>query len=83
MPTGSLASCVTAAGAFDLSGNASEWTSTKTGETKTTPNYNIYQLHGGSFLSPSTGLECSISLAPRAAENALFDSVGFRCCKDP
>jgi hypothetical protein len=82
-PTGSLAACTTAAGAFDLSGNVTEWTSTKTGETKTNPNFNIYQLHGGSFLSPAIGLECSIDLAPRAAENAILDSVGFRCCKDP
>lgn len=81
--TGSLAACISENKAFDLSGNATEWTSTKTGETKTNPNYSIYQLHGGSFLSPSLGLQCNISLAPRAAENAILDSVGFRCCLDP
>jgi formylglycine-generating enzyme required for sulfatase activity len=74
---------VSEGGAFDLSGNATEWTSTKTGETKTNPNFDIFQLHGGSFLSPSIGLECAIDLAPRAAENAILDSVGFRCCKSP
>jgi hypothetical protein len=83
VPTGSLASCATAAGAFDLSGNLTEWTSTQTGETKTSPNYRIFQLHGGSYLSPDIGLSCTISLAPRAAENALLDDIGFRCCKDP
>jgi hypothetical protein len=83
LSTGSLPGCVSVAGAFDLSGNVTEWTSSKTGETKTNPNFNIYQLHGGSYLSPSIGLECVISLAPRAAENAILDSIGFRCCKDP
>ena len=83
LPTGSLAGCQTGGRIFDLSGNASEWTSTKTGETNTDPSHDIYQLHGGSYLSPEAGLACAIELAPRAAENAVLGNIGFRCCADP
>ncbi|MCC6215684.1 MAG: SUMF1/EgtB/PvdO family nonheme iron enzyme [Polyangiaceae bacterium] len=83
LATGTLAACTSADGAVDLSGNATEWTSTKTGETGGTPNRDIYQLHGGSYLSPSAGLECSIDLAPRAAANAILANIGFRCCRSP
>ncbi len=83
LPTGSLTDCKTADEVFDLSGNASEWTSSKTGETNTDPVRDIYQLHGGSYLSPEDGLACDIELAPRAADNAVLGNVGFRCCADP
>lgn len=83
VPTGSAPECVTPTGLFDLSGNATEWTSTKTGETNTDPVRSIYQLHGGSYLSPEAGLQCDIALAPRAGQNTILDNVGFRCCADP
>ncbi|MCB9605480.1 MAG: SUMF1/EgtB/PvdO family nonheme iron enzyme [Polyangiaceae bacterium] len=83
LPTGSLAMCKTADDVFDLSGNATEWTSTKTGATNEMPPQDIYQLHGGSYLSPGLGLSCNIDLAPRAGQKAILQNIGFRCCKDP
>ncbi|MFO0590410.1 MAG: MopE-related protein [Polyangiaceae bacterium] len=80
-PTGSLPMCVVSgATVYDLSGNAAEWTSTQT-NAAAAPN-RIFQLHGGSYLSPSLGLACTIELAPRAAEQTLLPNIGFRCCKD-
>ena len=81
LPTGQLAACVvTGATLFDLSGNVAEWTTTQT-NVAAAPD-RIFQLHGGSYLSPSLGLACTIELAPRAAEKTLLPNIGFRCCKD-
>ncbi len=81
LPTGQLAACVvTGATLFDLSGNAAEWTTTQTNVAPAPDR--IFQLHGGSYLSPSLGLACTIELAPRAAEKTLLPNIGFRCCKD-
>lgn len=81
LPTGQLAACVVAgAQVFDLSGNAAEWTTTQTNALPAPGR--IFQLHGGSYLSPSLGLACTIELAPRAAEATLLANIGFRCCKD-
>ncbi|MCC6213838.1 MAG: SUMF1/EgtB/PvdO family nonheme iron enzyme, partial [Polyangiaceae bacterium] len=66
----------------DLSGNVTEWTSTQTGSVPGSPPTPIYQLHGGSYLSPAGGLMCTIGLAPRAAANAVLENVGFRCCRN-
>lgn len=83
LPTGELAQCKTTDDIFDLSGNATEWTSTKTGATNEAPPQDIYQLHGGSYLSPNIGLSCDIDLAPRAGEKAILQNIGFRCCRTP
>ena len=83
LPTGSLSDCKTADEVFDLSGNAAEWTSSQTGQTNTDPARDIYQVAGGSYLSPAEGLACEIELAPRADENAVLGNIGFRCCADP
>ena len=80
LPTGALDGCVTASGLFDLSGNATEWTSTDT--TGLGGSSAIYQLHGGSYLAPAEGVACSIALAPRAAPATILPTVGFRCCAD-
>ena len=83
LTTGELIGCVTATSIFDLSGNAAEWTSTLKGTTSGTTSYDIYELFGGSYLSPSGGLSCDIPLVPRASENAVLDNIGFRCCRNP
>ncbi len=83
LPTGSLLECKSESDLYDLSGNAAEWTSTRTGSTNEVPPQDIYQLHGGSYLSPSLGLSCDIELSPRAGEKAILPNIGFRCCADP
>jgi hypothetical protein len=81
LPTGSLATCDTTAGIFDLSGNVAEWSSTQTNGAATPDR--IFQLHGGSYLAPELGLACTIELAPRALEVTLLPNIGFRCCYQP
>ncbi|MEZ4295238.1 MAG: MopE-related protein [Polyangiaceae bacterium] len=79
--TGTLAACtVTGTQVTDLSGNVTEWTSTQTNADPAPGR--IFQLHGGSYLSPGLGLACTIELPPRAAESTLLPNIGFRCCKD-
>ncbi len=79
--TGSLATCQTAEQVFDLSGNVAEWTATQTNLPELTPD-RIFALGGGSYLSPTLGLACTIELVPRALETTLLANIGFRCCKD-
>lgn len=79
--TGSLAMCVVGdPGAFDLSGNVAEWTSSQTNADPAPDR--IFQLHGGSYLSPKLGLACSMDLEARAAEGTLLPNIGFRCCRE-
>jgi hypothetical protein len=80
LSTGTKSGCVVGdPGLFDLSGNVAEWTSTQTNAAA--PPDRIFQLHGGSYLSPELGLACSIDLAPRAEETTLLANIGFRCCR--
>ncbi len=79
VPTGSLAACVSGAGPRDLSGNVTEWTRTQTNAAAAPDR--IFQLHGGSYLSPSLGLACTMELPARAAEGTLLPNIGFRCCR--
>ncbi|MFO0681502.1 MAG: SUMF1/EgtB/PvdO family nonheme iron enzyme [Sandaracinus sp.] len=77
LPTGSLASCETAEGALDMSGNVKEWTSDRQGTSATgTP---IYVVRGGSFESPELGLTCQTVLS-QATADTLLPGLGFRCC---
>ena len=80
-PTGSFASCVTADGIFDLSGNVAEWSDKVDGQTTGNPTYDIMALHGGSYLTPSNGLNCKFDFDV-ISTNAVLPSLGFRCCKD-
>lgn len=77
--TGDLAMCMTMSGSYDLSGNVTEWTSTQT-NASVAPD-RIFQLHGGSYLSPQLGLACKMDLPARAAEQTLLPNIGFRCCR--
>jgi hypothetical protein len=77
--TGALAMCMAMSGTFDLSGNVTEWTRTQT-NVAAAPN-RIFQLHGGSYLSPQLGLACTMELPARAAEQTLLPNIGFRCCR--
>ena len=76
--TGSLAACVAAPGALDLSGNLKEWTNEITGQT--TGGTNIAVLRGGAYDSPAAGATCDFRTS-RAAVNVLEPSYGFRCCR--
>jgi len=74
LATGALAACVSADGAFDLSGILEASTSEK-------PNVSedIYVLRGGSYLTPQPGMSCQTNLA-RSRSDTLLANVGFRCC---
>ena len=76
-----LSGCATALGIHDLSGNASEWTSTVTGNTGAPQNLSIYMTKGGSYKTPALGLTCQFTLS-RFASNAILPELGFRCCDD-
>ena len=78
LPAGSVASCASAAGVFDMSGNAKEWTDDLQG---TAGSQNIYAVRGGSYESPEYGLTCQTRLSQAIATTAL-PSLGFRCCSD-
>lgn len=73
--TGSLASCKTPAGVFDMSGNAEEWVT----------DGNAAALVGGSLYSSSPQeLSCEESIRRIDAPDELpvTESIGFRCCRD-
>jgi len=67
--------CVSSAGAFDMSGNLKEWTSTQT-----TPG--SFNVRGGSYDSVAGGLACDFDFVS-ATSTFTFANLGFRCCSDP
>lgn len=67
---GSFPECVSAAGAFDMSGNATEWDAAG-------------ELRGASATDGERG-RCSEKASPeRASARRSLGDVGFRCCADP
>ncbi len=62
--------------AYDLSGNAKEWTSTNPAGGGVE-----YRLMGGSYNNPSGGIRCDF-LFTVAEPDFHFPNVGFRCCAD-
>ena len=81
MPTGSIAACVSAAGVYDLSGNAKEWTDDVRGTTGPPDDTPIAVVRGGGYDSPAPGLTCGFDLS-RAAITLHDATIGFRCCSD-
>jgi hypothetical protein len=78
---GSLAMCVSPAGAFDMSGNAKEWVDDQRGTSGAPKNEPIYVVRGGSFESPQLGLTCQTELS-QATASTVLTGLGFRCCSD-
>jgi len=76
-PCGTLASCVSADGALDMSGNLKEWTNDPRGTGS--GGGTIYTIRGGSIESPRLGLTCDTTLS-RATEDTILPTLGFRCC---
>jgi MYXO-CTERM domain-containing protein len=79
LPTGGIASCESLAGAFDMSGNAKEWTDDEEGMVG---DQTLYVVRGGSYQSPELGLRCEVLLSQQIATTVL-PTLGFRCCADP
>ncbi len=67
--------CVSPTGAFDMSGNLKEWTSTQVQP-------GAFGIRGGGYDTPSNGLACQFSFVS-ADPSFLFANLGFRCCEDP
>ncbi|MCU0660867.1 MAG: MopE-related protein [Myxococcota bacterium] len=75
--TGSLASCLSEDGVFDLSGNLREWTLDPTDTDEVN-----HVVRGGSFNTPAIGLKCAFTMS-RADNDVVLPALGFRCCRIP
>lgn len=75
LPSGSRVECRSYAGAYDLSGNLREWTSTQS-----VKNEKHYQVYGGYWENRGAS-RCRSTQYSFFPENK-FISIGFRCCKD-
>lgn len=67
--------CVSQWGAYDLSGNLKEWTSTQVQP-------GVFNVRGGGFDSAAGGMTCQfdfVSMEP----TFTFPNLGFRCCTNP
>jgi len=76
--SGQMAQCYAdwsgAGRAYDLSGNAKEWTQARAAGQN--------PLRGGAYNNPAGGISCGNDFA--VADNAFFfPNVGFRCCRGP
>jgi sulfatase modifying factor 1 len=67
--------CVSTFGAYDMSGNLKEWTSTQVQP-------GAYNVRGGGFDTPSGGLACRFSFVSMDSTFS-FANLGFRCCSGP
>ena len=81
-PTGSFASCVSAFGVYDLSGNADEWLADPVARTPGTTPLVDRLTHGGGFQANTTAMACAGSQF-HAPPNSTATDRGFRCCADP
>lgn len=81
LPTGSLSSCVSAEGVFDMSGNVSEWTASPIARVPGEAVLNDRSIRGGGFQSNFSALRCLGDEFHRPP-STLDAAVGFRCCAD-
>jgi serine/threonine protein kinase len=65
---GSMATCRSGTGLYDMSGNVSEWTADQT-------------VNGGN--SHETGEEATCGHSPKRLASSAGAYIGFRCCADP
>lgn len=68
---GKFPECRSAQKAFDMSGNAMEWTDSGQGKSK--------YARGGSFQNRADGADCTAKIGLDPAKKYFY--VGFRCCK--
>jgi sulfatase-modifying factor enzyme 1/putative metal-binding protein len=73
-PVSSL--CVSAYGAFDMSGNAKEWTATQVGSSPVT-----YRVRGGAYDNVASSLTCQFDFLSNEPD-FFYKNLGFRCCSD-
>lgn len=77
VPTGSLATCDSPEGIFDLSGNLKEWTEDPEPDP---PAMALgYRPRGGSFDNIAEGMSCDFDFTVLPT-NFRHDNLGFRCC---
>ena len=72
VPSGSLAGCKSASGAFDMSGNAAEWVIVEPQQ--------MPAIKGGSALAGDPDVSCAAKLEAKSLAGGPL--VGFRCCRD-
>jgi hypothetical protein len=74
-PAATTSACVSAFGAYDMSGNVQEWTSTPVST-------GVFSVRGGAFDTPAGGLTCQFSFVS-FSHDFEYSNLGFRCCADP
>jgi serine/threonine protein kinase len=72
VPSGSVASCKSALGAYDMSGNAAEWVILESSQ--------MPAIKGGSSLAGDPDSSCGHKLEAKSLAGGPL--VGFRCCRD-
>lgn len=79
--TGSLKTCGSAFGVYDLSGNVEEWTATAVERIPGSGILNDRAVRGGSFKSNVNALAC-VGVEFHEAPGSTDTDRGFRCCQD-
>ena len=78
LPTGSVSTCRTAAGVYDLSGNVWEWLADTRGADEAAAEF-----RGGGFASDDAeGLACTRKTPLAQPVTQQRPEIGFRCCAD-